>query len=224
MKKYILTIVLTYFSMGLLFSQDKMVIEKPFNGNTDYAGYSVHLNSVSELPDIILSNVQGHLNKLLGSMALNTHFSHGQVIDVKNYFKNDPIVHTRGWILPKYDLNFILQDHSIGIKSYYIQLRLDEYGQLLSVNWPRTGYSDKSKFESRHEIERIALMHADLRGFSLADYIVDLKYNQKHVKLCWVFKFPKKSESNNKAFHTIELDWKETDVVDEYTTVISTLH
>lgn len=93
--KKISILLICIISINNSFGQDKMIINKPFNGNTYYDGFSTKIDSLSKLPSLIRYNLQGYL------------------------------------IVPKYDLYFVLRDKSIGIRCYYLQVRLDNYGQIL---------------------------------------------------------------------------------------------
>lgn len=203
-------------SLFQLTAQDKMIVDKPFNGNTYYGSCSEHINSISGLPSVIQYNIKGYLQRILGTMSDSVEFSHGQVVDLKKYFALDSATYEYGWIVPHYDVNFILRDNSIGIKSYYLQLSLDEFGQILQSNWPTNHYSDKSTFKSRSEIEKYALKEANYYGIRTDDYQVDLSYNQKLDILCWVFKFPLSVEPNRKEYYVYEIDWNSIEIIDEY--------
>jgi hypothetical protein len=215
MKQNFLMIFLLAISISSR-AQDKMIIDKSYNGNTFYGKFSVHISSMSETPSVIQFNVTGFLNKILSTMSSNVKFSHGQIVDLKGYFSKDSLTYSYGWAVPKYDLNFILQDTTIGIKNYYLQIRLDENGQILYANWPKEHYSDKNKFKSRTDIEQYALKKAKEKGFEINNYKVDLKYNEKLDKLCWVFIFPMDIGNNGKDSNVFEIDWKSLVTVDEY--------
>ncbi len=217
--KSILILTFCLLSSSLLNAQGKMIINAPFNGNTHYGGFSMHIDSISEIPTIIQSNVNGYLKQILGSMSDSLVFSHGQVIDLKEKFKQDSTVYRYEWIVPTYDLNFILRDNSIGIKKFYLQIHLDEYGQIIYSNWPRKHYSDKSEFKSLTDIEKFAILHAGLNGCHSDKYSVSLKYNEKFDKVCWAFKFPIKMNAYKKEYYVLEIDWKWVGVVDEYNQV-----
>jgi len=204
---------LSFFAVA----QEKMIVDQQYNGNTFYSGFSSSVNSISNLPSNIQSNISGYFSKILGSMKDGLKFSHGQIVDLEKYFSDNKETFNYGWVVPKYDLNFIFQDLSIGIKNYYIQLRLDEYGQILACNWPRVNYSNKNEFKSRSEIEKFAINEAKIKGITNLEYKVDLKYNLAFDKLCWVFKFPVVLPNNpRKRFEVFEVDWKSLDIVAQY--------
>ena len=200
-----------------------MIVDKPFSGSTYYEGFSKHLDSISELPPMIKYNLEGYLNRILGSMKDSLRFSHGQIVDLKRYFAKDSSTFSCRWIVPKYDLIFLLKDNSIGIKSYYLKIRLDEYGQILNSNWPKERYSEKSRFKQRSEIEYFALRQAKSKKYNTDGYLVDLIYNAKLDKLCWVFQFPTLIETNKKQYNAFEIPWDMIEIVDEYDLLMSTV-
>ena len=222
--RIIILLFIISISPGNINGQDKMVIDEPFNGNTMYGGHSYHLNSISELPSNIQFNANGFLKRILGSMIDSLTFSQGQVVDLGSKFSEDSVTYNYNWIVPKFDLNFILKDESIGIKKYYIQLRLDEYGQILYSNWPKKHFSDKSRLKSRSDIEEFALKQAELRGYNVTEYEVDFKYNEKSEKLCWIFMFPASNDSNRKKINVLEIPWDFIKIIDEYIITRSTVY
>ena len=144
-------------------------------------------------------------------------FSHGQIVNLEKYFSDNKETFNYGWVVPKYDLNFILQDSSIGIKNYYIQLRLDEYGQILACNWPKANYFNKTELKPRSEIEKFAIGEAQIKGITNFEYKVDFKYNLAFDKLCWIFKFPVVLPNNPRThFEVFEVDWKSLDIIAQY--------
>ncbi len=203
----------------------QILVDQPFNGFTVYGQHASNIDSVSELPVQIKTALEEYLIDMVGSNFKNVTFSHGQNIDLKSYFSspNHKVSNFR-WQVPAYDLNFVLSDITLGIKSYFLQLRLDEYGQLLFVNWPKKGYSNKEKFQSTAKIIQIALEEANSRGFLAFKYETDLKFNPNSESLNWVFKFPKTRNPDNEQFDVIEISLTSLKVVDEYTIVKTVYH
>lgn len=197
------------------FAQERMVINESYNGNVSYRN-SEYISSLTRLPSIIQYNLKRYIESMLGTLSDSMLFSHGQVVDLKEAYKSDTTLYRQEWISPKYDLNYILKDESIGIKKYYVQFKLDEYGQLLFCNWPRKRYSNKNLFKNRSEIEKFALTQAKMKGFNIKDFKVDLKYNSKLEELCWVFKFPISIEERRSSFDVFEIPWRYIAITDEY--------
>lgn len=216
--------IVCLISINNSFGQDKMVIDKPFNGNTSYGQFSKHIDTLSDLPLVIQYNLKGYMERILGSINDSVTFSHGQIVDLEQKFKTDSITYGYSWIIPKYDLNFVLKDNSIGVLSYYLQIRLDKYGQILYSNWPKEHHSNKNLFKKRTDIENFALKQAGIRGFNTTDYKVDFKYNEKLDMLCWIFKFPLQIEKNRQEYNAFEIPWNFIEIIDEYKTMTSTVY
>jgi len=198
----------------------QILVDHPFNGFTVYGQYASRIDSESELPDQIQKTVKAHLENMLTSNKNNLNYSHGQKVDLKRYFsENKDGISNYDWLVPAYDLNYLFSDTTLGIKSYYVQLRLDEYGQLLTANWPRKGYSNKETFQSIGKIIQFALEQAKLRGFLVSKYETDLKFNPYSESLNWVFKFPSSLNPDKNQFEVIEINMTLLRVVDEYTIV-----
>ena len=186
--KKILIILFLSISIQKISAQNEMIVDMPYNGNTHYEN-SKFINSVSELPNIIQMNLNGFLQRIFGSKKDSISFSHGQIIDLDLFFKNDSLSYNRQWIVPKYDLNFIIQDNSIGIKRYYLQIKFDEYGQILDFNWPREAYSGILNFKPCSDIKAHAISYAKSKGYNTDNYLIGFGFNNKTDKLCWIFKF-----------------------------------
>ncbi|MBO9205407.1 MULTISPECIES: hypothetical protein [Niastella] len=214
MKKLILIFWGIYLAPA--YSQNLMVVDDFKHGLTYYDGFSKTINTFSLLPESVVNNVNNYLRLSFGNLTPALHFSHGQIIDLENYFKKNPKTYNGKWLVPKYDLDYILQDSTIGIKAYGINLRIDQYGQILYCNWPRVGYSDKNKLKSVWEIEKFAVKAAAKKGLNTSHYVVSFNYNEKHEKMCWEFQFLKEGNDTNGLFNAFEIDWRFLEIIDEY--------
>lgn len=190
MKKHLSFYILLMLYSSRLFSQEKMVIEESSSGSTYYEGFAKNVKSLDELPSKITVNLKGTLGNVFGDLTDSITFEKGQIVDLKRYFAKQNESYKRQWLVPKYDLNFVLGDTSLGLTKYNIHIRLDEYGQLIEINWPRKGYNARSNFINRKEIERFALKFANKKGFTTTGYNVEFRFNDKYKELCWIFKFP----------------------------------
>ncbi len=221
--KNILILILTIACLTDLKGQ-QILVEQTFNGNTSYGQHAKAIDSITELPDQIQTALQVYLTDMFGSTFQNINFSHGQKVNLKNYFSESNKVFNYQWLVPAYDLNYVLSDTTLGIKSYYVQIRLDDYGQLLTSNWPIKGYSNKQKFQSPSEIIKFALDQARSRGYLASEYSSDLKYNPDSKSLNWVFRFPKTLNADNKQFDVLEISLTSLKVVKEYSAMILTAY
>ena len=206
-------------------AQDKTMIITDESGAayTSYDGPTKKISSFSELPFVIQLNINGYLKRILGSMSDSIQFTHGQEVDLKALFKKDSITFNYFWVRPKYDLNFKLSDSSIGIKRYNLKLRLDEYGQLLDVNWPRQKYNDKSKFLSREKIKQFALKHAKMKRYDTSTYLIFFGYDSALDKLCWKFMFldsgrirTRYNDPVKEVYNVVFIDWNELRIIREF--------
>ena len=145
--RFLISVLLFFSEAPCSFGQDKMIVDQTYNGSTFY-GYSAKpAHSVTQLPNEIQHNLKGYFRRVLGSMSDSLTFSHGQIVNLKSYFEDRPDTYEYGWTVPMYDLNFVLKDESIGIRKYYLQIKLDPYGQILywlsSSTKCNTGYFRK---------------------------------------------------------------------------------
>lgn len=69
----------------------------------------------------------------------NILFVKGQKIDIEKWLTNDSIPQTQyHYVIPTYQLFFELRDTSLGIIKYVFELSLDQYGQVIEFDWPRS--------------------------------------------------------------------------------------
>ena len=212
MKWCLLAFTILSSSLNLI-AQNELAIDQACNGSTSYGKYATNIDSIEQLPHNILLNAQHLLKRQLGKNYDNITFSHGQEVDLAGYFsdKTKPITHE--WVVPRYDLVFIYQNTLISINSYCLELRLDEYCQLVKLNWPTQGYTNSSKFQSLNEIANFAVSQANIRGFNSEGYTCELKYREKSDSMNWIFSFP---EGDNSNFNVLEVDMNSLKVVREY--------
>lgn len=200
------------------------MVEKRYSGSTHYGNSSTFLKSLDEIPGTIRTNIDRFLHEALGDLLANIKFSHGQVVDLKQYFKDDTTVYKYEWVVPKYDLHFIFQDSIMGIETYYLKIGVDEYGQIIAANWPRHGYANRKTFLSRDEIEQYALKEAEQKGYNIKSYTVDFEYNIEHRKLCWIFMFPRGVKPNYQEYDTLEIDAKKLELISNHITSIRSVN
>jgi hypothetical protein len=188
-------------------AQNKMVVDHP-PGLTYFGGRTEQIKSLEQLPPPIDSSLRSAMIKFLGDFYSKVHFVYGQVIDLKN---NDFVPKDGSKIspwIPKYDLEFTLQDMSIGIKSLPVNIRFDENGKLLKFTWPRAEFENESKFISRDTIQAVALRIADSLRFNKENYEIDFDYDENEQKFTWIFLFPAADSAvNHYTFDTIEINW-----------------
>jgi hypothetical protein len=174
------------------------------------------------IPSVIQHNIEGFLDKILGSMSDSVSFHRVLIIDLDEYFRDNSEAFNRGWIVPKYDLSFVLRDKSMGFINYNIEIRMDEYGQILYSNYPRTKHSDKGIFPQRSEVERIALQHAEDYNYVVNGYYVELTMVDE--MLCWRFYFPSRFDKTGREFNVVIVSWLDLEVIDEHIAVKLTVH
>lgn len=185
-----------------------LVNQKP--GLTYFDGYGKMITSLSQIPKNIRDSAAIVLNKFLGDLSPKAKFHYGQILDLDAYHKFKDSANINPTI-PKYDLVFILKDLSIGIKSYPIELRLNESGKALKLNWPRTGYTNKLKFLPLDTVRNTVLGHAKKMNFNLSNYEIAFDYDYEAQKFYWTFLFPVQKEQNFSQYNAIRANWVNLD-------------
>lgn len=199
--------------LNFLSAQTGKIIDKK-GGNIYYGNYVKVIKSEKDLPKNIQLNLKGYLNKILPTITDNITFSHGQIIDLKKMFKEEPLTYKRSRVIPKYELTYSLKNKSIGIQNYNLEIGLDEYGQILETNWPKE-IIIFNNFKSLSAIENIALKHAKEKKIEYKSYEVDLIYVKNIDKLMWVINFLIKKEVDKLEFYRIEIPWNSMKISNE---------
>ena len=203
--------MLPAISMG----QSKMICDQTYDGGTCYNTKTTNVKAISQLPVKIQHNVNGYLKQALGSIYDSTRFSHGQVVNLRKNFKHDTAVYRREWVVPKYELHFLIHDMSLGIKNYYLQLNVDEFGQIISSNWPRHSFSNRQELSQLEDIEKIALRDAVRKKFDIQGYTATLEYDKQLDRLCWCFYFNHELRAMYKSYDFISIDWSNHNIIDD---------
>lgn len=226
-----------FLLLGFLFSfyltsvaQYEMVVDDPSNSwdPNSKEKHAIRIDSLSKLPAIIQLNIKDHFSFMLGNLYSYTTFQQGRIYDLEGLFRDEPDIYKRYSVVPKYELNFIITDTSIGIKRYNLYLKLDQYGQILQVNWPRWGYNDKKEFKPGTEIQNYALEQAKSKGYFSPDsvdsifhnysYHIDFKFDHIENRLVWVFRFEDEAKREGCwiYWNILEIDWRWMIITDEY--------
>lgn len=212
---YLITLVLAihWFSAT---GQEKMIVqEEDFTAYT-YQSASKTVLSLNKLPQNIQNETKKLFDESFWDFKDSIHFVNAQIVDIISYLKDDD-PHKRHSVIPKYELNFYLKDASIGIVRYNITLHLDDYGQILKLNWPRHGAGSKKMFLSRETIKEFALKEANRRRYNLNKFLVNFKYNETFDRLCWEFSFFAKELVGAAEYNFIKLPWDELTIIDSTT-------
>ncbi|WP_316816705.1 hypothetical protein [Pedobacter nyackensis] len=209
---YLITLILAihWFSLA---GQEKMIVHEEDWIAYNYQEASITVSSLNKLPTSIQKEVKILMDKSFWGFKDSIHFVNAQIVDVISYLKDgDP--HKKHSVVPKYELNFYLKDSSLGIIRYNITLHLDDYGQILKLNWPRHGAGSKNMFLSRDAIQEFALKEANRRGYNLNNFLVNFEYNEQSDRLCWEFSFLEKEYVSATYYNFIKTPWDELTVID----------
>lgn len=199
-----------WFSLA---GQEKMIVHEEDWIAYNYQEASRTVLSLNKLPVNIQREVKKLIDESLWEFKDSIHFANAQIVNITSYLKDgDP--HKKHWVVPKYELNFYLKDTSISIIRYNITLNLDEYGQILQINWPRQGTGSKKMFLSRDSIKEFALKEAKRRKYNLDKYLVNFEYNGRFNRLCWEFSFFEKEMVGGSEYNFIKVPWDELVIID----------
>jgi hypothetical protein len=183
MSKKIILIWMTFlFSFNALYGQSFEVKQESYTIRSHYGYSAKRIDSLAQLPEKIKLTLKLMLIERLGrNIYEKLTFEDGQVVDLDNYFSSSLPSHR---MIPKYDLIFVLSDTTLGIQAYYLNVDLDSYGQLLSINWPSKRV-EEYEFASIKELHDFALQYGKKHKFNTKSMYVNLEYEKATDKLYW---------------------------------------
>lgn len=189
----------------LTYSQDLMSVDNFQRGLTYFGGLTKNINSLNELPPNVYHKLKLYLKSSFGDSLKSIRFSHGQEIDIKKYYLDYP--ESFGGVVPKYDLEFMFSDTSLGIKSFEVNVRMDEYGQVLKFTWPKDWQANKGLLYSKERIIKLVMIHAKKNGITSNPTATEFRFDPGNGQLIWAFLFPKDETKGAGWFDAIEIEW-----------------
>ncbi|WP_316812868.1 hypothetical protein [Pedobacter heparinus] len=169
--------------------------------------------SLNKLPVNIQKEVKTLIDESFWEFKDSIHFVNAQIVNITSFLK-DARLHNKQEPVPKYELNFYWKDESIGVIRYNITLHLDDYGQILKINWPMNGAGIKKTFLPRDLIKDFALKEAKRRHYNLDKYLVNFEYNEQFDRFCWEFSFLERELVGAAEYNFIKVPWDELFVID----------
>lgn len=110
-------------------AQEKIYIQKNCGGSILRSPKVTKLKRLTQLPTRIPMIANDVLRRSLTDFTANISFSQGEILDIESYAATDSSFQSHmEYPLPKNFLEFILSDTTIGIRSYCLQMSLDQYG------------------------------------------------------------------------------------------------
>jgi len=209
--KIIATLILVSLSF-LTSGQEEILIDQPFRGLPSYYKTNViEVDSLNQLPSIIQFISNNIINKSMTDFIDNIRFVKGQIIDLDKWLKNDSIPQTEyNYIIPKYELFFELSDSSLGIKNFCFELNLDQYGQVIFLEWPRENYNKRINFINPNQIKAEAIKYAKEKKYKTETCVYKLKFDSKTNSICWYISFLQEFEGDEnwhrKSYKTVVID------------------
>jgi hypothetical protein len=150
-------------------------------------------------------------------------FIGGQIIDIESLAKRDSTFQIEcRYVIPKYELCFELRCSSIGIKSYSVEVNLDEHGQIIRFDWPREDFNKLDSFVEPDSLRKTAMSFAIDKEYKTQSMISDLVFDQDKQRLYWCFSFLQNSSGDDynyyKEYITLAVDALENFIVEELNT------
>ena len=221
MRKTIITYLL-FFICTLSQGQTKesVFIDEPFFGLASRDAEVKEIDSLNQLPVRIQRVIRQLIDSSLTDFANNVYFMRGQILDIEKFYLSDSTPQVKyQFIMPKYELYFELRDPSISIKSYCIDLSLDQYGQITRFDWPRENYNKRNEIKNGNALKKIAETYAKSKRYKTETCIYDLMVDENSPTIQWQFSFLQKSEGNesshSETYKTISVDIKSKKVTGE---------
>ena len=153
--------------------------------------------------------------------APNIKFIGGQVFDIESKMANDSIPQIEcGGQIPKYLLRYELSDSLLSIKSFCLEIELDQYGQIIDLGWPSYHYNTREDFVKPQAVLELALKYCKKKKYKTNERIDELVYDSNQNALYWNIHFVQKtygnSESGSNEFVTIIIDARALTILYEY--------
>jgi hypothetical protein len=221
MNKFLLIITFSIGINGLLAQSERMI--EQVGGSIYYGPYAQEVVSENSLPMHIQVNARGYLDKILPGLNDSITFSHGQIIDLAKIFAEEPKTYDHYKLVPKYELDFYLQYKNLGIKKYNLQIELDEYGQILSTNWPKKTIA-LSNSKSLSEIENYALNEAKSKNLYWKTYEIELKYDEDIDELYWEVNLNLNTVGGRTEHYILKIARYKLNILEEYRAFSTVLH
>jgi hypothetical protein len=182
--------------------------------STYYGNPATTVYTIDKLPSIIQLKLNSVLSAYLGTLESSVYFIDAQVVNLDQYFKvTDVIKHE--WITPKYDVHYYISIPSKGLEKYNVTIKLDQYGQLISINWPERGYKNISDFYDTGRVKKYAFEQAAERKLYTANCKVVFDFNKQFDEFCWQFSFYEQPDFEGKATQ-ISISGKEKKIVETH--------
>lgn len=222
MKKTLLTYIIILTCL-ITKGQNNVYIDKPYFGLPERGAEIKEIDSLNQIPNRIKFIVQQLIDSSMTDFVNNMFFIKGQIIDLQKFYLKDSISQSNSkFIMPKYELYFELRDTLINIKSYCIEIDLDQYGQITSFQWPREGYNKRKDFIKGNVLKKTAKTYANNKLYKTKTCIYDLKFNESKQTLEWNFSFLQESTGNEishlEKYKTISINIKSKTNISEYDT------
>ena len=178
----------------------------------------IHANH--HLPPRINSAIQQHLLANMADFQNKLVFLGGQILDLKSWAANDTITPwNTSYILPKYELYYELNDSSIGISNYRIQLNLDPYGQRLKMDWPAEQPTNRLAFIPCSMLLKHARNYARKRKYNTKNCQYHICFDAHRQELSWHFSFLQSATAQGNdtiyMYKTVVVDAFSYSIIDE---------
>jgi hypothetical protein len=208
--------------------QSNIFVDNPFFGLASRDAEVKEIDSLNQVPNRIQLVVRQLFDSSLTDFVNNIFFIRGQILDLDKYYLTDSTPQVKyQFIMPKYELYFELRDTSINIKSYCIELSLDQYGQITRFEWPRENYNKRSEFARGNALKKIAENYAKSKHYKIKTCVYDLMFDESSQTIQWQFSFLQKSEGNiiahSEKYKTIAIDIKLKKVIGESETISTSI-
>jgi hypothetical protein len=190
--KLLITLAFILFAVTSMHAQNNMLVNQQYEENRYYGTYMKLVDS-TQLPENIHACLRKFLRRYFGELSDSVHFINAQVVSLEQYFKES----TPGdyeWIVPAYDVHYYISISSTYIQRYNVEVKLDQYGQLISINWPQKGYVDRHSFRDTASIKTYALQWAADHKIPINPYTIKFTFDEYYRQLVWIFNFVKEAD------------------------------
>jgi hypothetical protein len=193
------------------YGQENLYINQRCGGTILRPTKTTKVTSLTQLPTRIPQIIDKVFKSSLTDFNEKIFFIQGQVLDIEKFAERDSNFQSMyQYVLPKYFLEFELRDTTIGINSYCLQVSLDQYGQVIKLNWPRSRFNKQSSFIAGYLLKIKAIEFAKKLHYKTSTSFYQLRFNEERNAMEWHFYFLQKQANGEdgieKEYQTISVN------------------
>ena len=193
------------FSLTFLQAQNQTFVFQDFKRIYYQVDPDSIIDNLQNLPSNIQDILTDFLSQRFGVYSNDLLFHSGYLYDLESIERTRPDVLSSNrkslFVIPQYDLKYIFKNEEIGIRQYWVNIKLDKYGQVSECNFPSIVRRDFRiiPFERVKVITDSLLLETE-EYLKVAPIKIDLIYEKHEEILTWQLCYFKSSGQDYKDY------------------------